>query len=196
MIRALAIAALALVLPAQTLQAQTYLIQPGDVIQISVLEDPALDRQALVRPDGRISLPLAGSLEAAGRTPEALEATIRSRLSRDFVTPPTVTVSLVSVGDPEEVADGAVVVYVLGEVRAPGAYQVQQPADILQVLALSGGVDVFAARDRIQLRRRSADGETTFLFDYEAIEDGATPSGGLPLREGDVIIVPERGLFD
>jgi polysaccharide export outer membrane protein len=196
MIRALAIAALALVLQAQTLLAQDYLIQAGDVIQVSVLEDSTLDRQVLVRPDGRISLPLAGSLEAAGRTPEALQATIRSRLGRDFVTPPTVTVSLVSVAEPDEEEEGTVVVYVLGEVVAPGAYQVQQPAHILQALALSGGVDVFAARDRIQLRRSGADGETTFLFDYEAIEDGATPSGGLALRDGDVIIVPERGLFN
>jgi polysaccharide export outer membrane protein len=199
MIRALAIAMIALVMTAQTALAQTYSLQAGDRIQVIVLEDPSLNQQVLVRPDGRISLPLAGSIEAAGRTPEALQDVIRDRLARDFVTPPTVTVSLLSVseGAPEEAEPGAFAsVYILGEVRAPGAYQLATPVSLLQALAVSGGVDVFAARNRIQVRRRAEDGETLMLFDYESIEDGAVPAQSIELMDGDVVIVPERGLFD
>lgn len=201
MIRVLAVALVAVALFASGAFAQTYRLQPGDTIEVSVLEDPALNRQALVRPDGRISLPLAGTLTAAGRTPEQVQAAIQERLSRDFVTPPTVTVALVNVAPADaaladETAAEPAVVYVLGEVAAPGAYQLERPADVLQVLALSGGVGVFAARDRIQVRRRDAWGETVILFDYDGVESGAVPSARVTVRDGDVIIVPERGLFD
>jgi polysaccharide export outer membrane protein len=178
-------------------KAQTYLLQPGDRIEVSVLEDPGLNRAVLVRPDGRISLPLAGSIMAGGQTPEAVEAAIRRALSRQFVQPPTVTVALVSVADPAAVAAaGSATVYVIGEVNQPGALNVTLPIDVLQALALAGGPGTFAARQRIQVRRRGAGGETVLLFDYDMIEDGLVPSAEIALADGDVIVVPERRLFE
>lgn len=188
---------LMLMIIAPSLRAQDYSIQPGDTLEVTVLEDPGLNRQALVRPDGRITLPLAGSVVAEGLTPEALEARIRTALSRDFVTPPNVTVSLVSLGERSaEEAEELATVYILGEVRAPGPYDFEPPLDLLQALALAGGPAVFAARNRIQLRRTTEQGESVTILDYDLIEDGATPGNRAALRNGDVIIVPERGLFD
>jgi polysaccharide export outer membrane protein len=175
-------------------RAEDYLIQKGDTLDVSVLEDPGLNRQALVRPDGKISLPLAGALSAAGMTPEALQASIRTALRRDFVEPPTVTVSLLAMAEESDMEK--TLIYVLGEVRAPGRYEVELPIDALQALALAGGPSTFAARDRVQVRRRVAGAETLTVFDYDQVEDGAAIPESIDLAAGDVILVPERGLFD
>ena len=180
-------------------QAQTgagsdvYRLAPGDRVSVSVLEDPNLGSVVLVRPDGRVSLPLAGTLEAAGRTPEELAAAIRRALSREFVQPPTVTVALVGVGEGNR---ELVAIYILGEVARPGRYDVELPLDALQALALSGGLGPFGAKDRIQIRRRTPGGETVFLLDYSLVEDGAVPTRPIALTDGDVIVVPQRGLFE
>ena len=182
---------------APSLRAQDYRIQPGDTLEVTVLEDPVLNRQVLVRPDGRITLPLAGSVVAEGLTPEALSTRVRSAISRDFVTPPTVTVSLISLGEGGTTgADDLATVYILGEIRTPGPYAFEPPLDLLQALALAGGPATFAARDRIQLRRATPNGETVTILDYDLVEDGAVPTNRVAVHDGDVIIVPERGLFD
>lgn len=185
-----------LIAVATSVGAEDYVLQPGDRIEISVLEDPGLNRTALVQPDGRISLPLAGVIEVGGRTPAEAQRIIASRLSRDFITPPNVTVSLLSLGSPVDELD-LISVYVLGQVRRPGLFEVERPVDLLQLLALAGGPDVFAASRRIQVRRRAAIGsEEVLFFDYKAIEDGLVPSGDIALADGDVVIVPERRLFE
>jgi polysaccharide export outer membrane protein len=174
--------------------AQDYEIRPGDTLAISVLEDPSLDRQVLVRPDGRISLPLAGTLEAAGNSPEVLRDRIVAALSRDFITPPSVTVSLIGTSlEVPEIAD----VYLIGAVARPGRYDMPAPVSVLQALATAGGLSPFAASDDIQVRRFDGSGrEVVYIFDFEAVLDGAVPGNAFTLSPGDVIVVPERGLFD
>lgn len=179
-----------------------YKLKPGDVVSITVLEDPLLDRQVLVAPDGRIAMPLAGSLIAAGQTPEQLAGTVRAQLRSRFVDPPTVTVSLVNVGDGGPGLTERAEVYVLGEVARPGRYEYDstKPITILQALTLAGGPSPFAAVERIQIRERTGESEieTLRLFDYEAAADGAlnTDRDLAALADGAVIIVPERGLFE
>lgn len=176
-----------------------YRLQPGDQVEITVLEDPSLNRQVLVLPDGRISLPIAGTFEVAGLTPEQLAARVRRGLASAFVTAPTVTASVfgVTAGEDGEDEDPEVI-YVIGEVQRPGVFAIQEPLSILQALALAGGPGPFAARDRIQVRRTDDDGiEILEMFDYDALEEGL--SFTVPqsqLGDGDVILVPERGLFD
>ena len=178
--------------------AQDYSIQPGDRLEISVLEDPGLNRTVLVRPDGRFSMPLAGTINAAGSTPEQVQALIRQRLARSFVTPPEVTVSLAQIGDPAAfTAIDTMEIYVLGQVARPGVYEVRPPIDALSALAVAGGTGNFAALSRIQVRRRvPGGGESVFVLDYESIEAGAVPSAHIELQDGDVIVVPERRLFE
>ena len=178
---------------AQTEIAGDWLLAPGDRIDISVLEDPSLNRQALVRPDGKISMPLAGAIAVAGLTPEAVQGLIRRRLAKDFIEPPNVTVSLIALGIEDEPA-----FYVLGEVARPGRFTFDEetPVTVLQALALAGGLEVFAARKRVQIRRYADNVETLQLFDYDAVESGEALMPLLLIEDGDVIVVPERGLFN
>lgn len=169
-----------------------YRITPGDQIAISVLEDPGLNTSVLVRPDGRIALPLVGTILVEDQTPEQVQQIIRRALARDFVTPPTVTVSLLGLGAPDLFPQ----FYVLGEVARPGPYTLDRPLDLLQALALTGGPGPFAATNRIQVRRKVDGRDAVILFDYEQVEGGAVPVGDIPLRSGDVIVVPQRGLFE
>ena len=88
-------------------------------------------------------------------------------------------------------------IFITGEVIRPGSYVVRQPTTLMQAIALAGGVGPFAAKSRIQVRRRAAGGdETIFMFNYKAYEAGLDLEGNIGLRTGDVIMVPERGLFD
>jgi len=184
--------------PAGAQEDEPYRLRPGDVVQLSVIEDPGLNREVLVRPDGRITLPIVGSIEAAGRTPEAVAATVESRLAPSFEIRPTVSLALVGlapeVPDEEELPPAA---YVLGQVRNPGAVSLERPLTVLQALAVAGGFDRFAAPARIRIRRQGEAGAETFAFDYEAFEEGLESGlADFALQDGDVVVVPERGLFE
>lgn len=175
-------------------QSSGYRVQPGDVLGINVLEDETLNSQSLVLPDGRISVPLAGSIRAAGNTVETIESTIADRLSSNFAVRPSVFVSVIEVDDTNDTFP----IYVLGEVNAPGLQEVEAGTTLLQAIALAGGPDRFAATKRIQLRRMDAASKTErlYIFNYHAVERGAAIQNMITLREGDVIVVPERRLFE
>lgn len=188
---------------------ERYRLQPGDVVLVNVLEDPELDAQALVLPDGRMSMPVAGTLMAGGRAPEELAAAIRARLRDSFVQAPSVTVSVVSVASPEELDEEEEIVaevYVLGEVARPGRYEYdgEEPITVIEALTLAGGPGPFAATKRIQVREEvEVEGERTGvqamrLFNYDSFEDGAlvSPEDLADLADGAVIVVPERRLFE
>lgn len=191
---------LALVLVAGVATAQSaYRIQPGDRLDILVLEDPNLNRQALVRPDGGISLLIAGDVQAAGRTVPQLQQAIADRLSSNFAVRPTVSVALLEVAERQVVAREAktIDVYLVGQVEAPGLKELKPGTTILQAIAQGGGLGRFAATKRIQLRRVDAIGqELVYTFNYNAVQNGAASSGNLVMRAGDVIVVPERRLFE
>ena len=190
------LAALLTLLMAPFAQAQSagYRIQPGDQLAISVLEDDSLNRQTLVLPDGSISVPLAGTVQAAGRSVQSVESSIADKLASNFAVRPSVFVSVVSVSETGQTFP----IYVLGQVGDPGQRQVEQGTTLLQAIALAGGLDRFAATKRIQLRRSDpATGqERLFIFNFKAVESGGTIQSMITLREGDVIIVPERHLFE
>ena len=173
-----------------------YLITVGDTLGVTVVEDSSLNQSLLVRPDGKVSMPLVGTVMAAGRTPEQVQASIRAALRDDFVQPPTVTVAVTGVS---QFRDEPGSIYVIGQVGRPGKLEFDQekPLSILQALSLAGGPGVFAATERIQIRRKlESGGEIVELFNYEDILDGSGLPDHMPLGDGDVIVVPERGLFD
>jgi polysaccharide export outer membrane protein len=179
----------------------TYTIKPGDVLRIEVLEDPSLNRSTLVLPDGRISLPLAGTVQASGLTLEQLQATLATRIAPNFATTPTVYVGLDSLAAPKPATGTAAAplmldVYVIGEAAKPGKFQVKPGTTILQFLAEMGGFSNFAATKRIQLRRTTAGVETTYVINYKAVEAGATGTGLGTIAAGDVFIIPQRRLFE
>ena len=185
--------------------AAPYLVRPGDVLDVMVFQDQKLNRQIAVAPDGRISFPLAGHFKAGGRTLEAIEGELKSRLAKQFTDDIDITVSLLSSKEkpvfpplPEPPSPPPIdpSVYVTGEVAKPGQYFFKTRTNVLQALALAGGLGPFAAERRIKVRRLEHGQETLYEFDYRAFSSGRDLSGNMFLRSGDVVIVPERGLFE
>lgn len=171
-------------------------IKVGDSLSISVLQDPKLDRTVVVDPSGQIAVPLAGHIHAAGQTPQAIERILASRLKEDYKDEHLdITVAFAGTTPTDE--DLKPKIFVTGEVQRPGPYIIRQQTTLMQAIALAGGIGPYAARRRIQVRRRLPGGdETIFVFDYQAYERGAGLEGNISLRAGDVIMVPERGLFE
>jgi polysaccharide export outer membrane protein len=174
--------------------AQSGLLQPGDVISISVYQDPKLDRQLLIGPTGMIAFPLVGQIKAAGMTPSALESVLKARLKGKFSEEPDVTVSLTAEKALEE--DLKPRVYITGEVLRPGFFVVRTKLDVMQAIAMAGGFSPFAAKRRIQVRRKVDGVESVFVFNYDDFFSGANLNDNVRVRAGDVIIVPERGLLE
>jgi len=174
-------------------QAQT--LKAGDSLSISVAQDPKLDRQVLIDPSGQIAVPLAGHIRAAGMTPQGLERVLKERLKGNYKDEDLdVTVAISGTLVPEE--DLKPKIFITGEVLRPGSYVVRQPTTLMQAIALAGGLGPYAAKRRIMVRRKGGPGENIYMFDYRAYEAGADLEGNITLRAGDVIMVPERGLFE
>jgi polysaccharide export outer membrane protein len=170
-------------------------LRPGDAINISVWQDPKLDRTVVIGPDGYIGFPLVGQVKASGLTPRALEDVLRSRLAKNYTGQLDVTVALSAVN--RELEDETKPkVYVSGEVLRPGPLFARPTINIAQAIALAGGLSPFAASRRIQIHRQTRGVDEILLFDYKAFQAGIEPNNNIALRSGDVIIVPERGFLE
>lgn len=181
---------------ASVAQAQT--LKTGDSLNISVLQDPKLDRTVIVDSGGQIAFPLAGHIRARGLTPQALENVLKAKLKNNYKDEALdVTVGLASIARDDVVEeDMKPKVYITGEVLRPGPYIVRQKTTLMQAISLAGGLGPFAAKRRVQVRRQTEAGETIFVFDYRAYEAGQDLEGNISLHAGDVILVPERGLLE
>jgi polysaccharide biosynthesis/export protein len=178
--------------------AQGQTLKSGDVLSVSVLQDPKLDRTVTIDPMGEIAFPLAGHIRARGLTPVALENILKTKLKPNYKDE-TLDVTVALINAPKEIPEEDLKpkIFITGEVIRPGSYVVRQPTTLMQAIALAGGVGPFAAKKRIQVRRRAPGGdETIFMFNYKAYEAGLDLEGNIALHAGDVIMVPERGLFD
>ena len=178
--------------------AQEYRIQSGDRLSIEVLEDASLNRTLVVLPGGTIDFPYAGSIRVAGKSPTAVGSQISQALAGVLASPPTVFVTatpLIEPVVPTEAEEVVVNIYIMGEASAPGPKAVLPGTTFLQALSQAGGLTPFAATKRIQLRRASMPGQV-ITVNYAAIMRGAGMNLDPVLAEGDVIIVPERGLFE
>lgn len=196
----LGILLLALGGPTAVLAQDNYRIKPGDVLSIEVLEDSTINRESLVLPDGRVTVPLAGTVAVGGRTVDEVRADVAAKLASNFANAPTVTVSLTRLGESQPVRGGSpalVSIYFLGEVNAPGRIDVKPGTTLLQALAQAGGFSRFAATKRVQLRRTDRSGKTSiYSFNYNEVLAGKTSIGSTKLASGDVIVVPARRLFE
>ena len=180
---------------ATSASAQLEPLRPGDRIQISVWQDPKLDRTVIVGPDGMISFPLAGHIKASGKTPQALEDVLRGRLQKNYSGQLDVTVSLADVNKDEE-AESKPRGYITGEVLRPGPYVVKPTINVMQAIALAGGLGPFAAKQRIQLHRKINGVDSIFIFNFNAYVAATDTADNINLKSGDIIIVPERGLLE
>ena len=177
-----------------------YRLKKGDTIEVAVFQEPNLNRQVIIAPDGRISFPLVGRIRAAGLSIDAVESTLKTRLKKFYQNDLDLTVLLTSVAtsqqqrQPKE--EFIPTIYVTGEVKKPGQFAIKNRTTILQALALSGGLGPYAAKGRIIVRRTLKGRDYVFPFDYNSVENGLDIVGNINLRHGDVIVVPERGLFE
>ena len=158
-----------------------YLIGPEDALDIAVWKDETLKAAALVRPDGGISFPLAGDFIVAGKTASQVRDELVKRLEK-YIPEPVVTVSVVRVSSYR--------IYVIGRVNKPGDFQTGRNIDVLQALAIAGGMTPFASEDGIRIIRK-VDGKTTSIpFQYSRVRKGGDLSQNITLKSGDVLLVP------
>jgi len=157
-----------------------YRVAPPDVLSITVRPDPGIEREVTVRPDGNISFELIGDLEVEGRTIDEISDEITARIAR-YLVKPLVTVSLVSSNSRR--------IFVLGQVRRPGAYPLIGRVTAVEALATAGDANVLAAPNRSRLVRPGSEGETVFSVRFDDIIAGDA-STNYWLEPGDVVYVP------
>jgi polysaccharide export outer membrane protein len=172
----------ALLLSTISAGAADYTIGPGDQLGIEVWKDPALTRVVTVLPDGKITFPLIGELEAGGKTVDQLKKEIDQKIAR-YVPDSTTTVEVRQIN--------SLHIYVLGRVNAPGRFVLSSNVTVLQALAIAGGPNTFANRKQIRILREKK-GVTTMspLFDYDEVTAGRGLKANILLERGDIIYVP------
>lgn len=160
----------------------TFRIGREDVLDIAVWRDPDLSRTVPVRPDGMISLPLLGDVQAEGNTPDELASKLRQGLA-PYIQDPRVSVIVREVNSTR--------VYVTGEVAQPGAYALRGRMSLVQAIALAGGFSDFADREGIRIIRPDDQGEGKIMrVRYSDLLRDDAERRGLHLRPGDTVVVP------
>jgi polysaccharide export outer membrane protein len=160
----------------------TYIIGDEDVLSINVWKDQDLTRVVPVRSDGRISLPLVGEMQAAGRTPAQLEADLKAAL-RAYISDPQVTVIV------QEIKSRSF--NILGQVTKPGSYALTADTTIVDAIALAGGFKDFAKKKGVYVIRQDVNGrETRIPFNYESFIKGKNTVQNIQLKPHDTIVVP------
>lgn len=159
----------------------TYVIGPGDVLDINVWKEQEVSRTVPVRPDGKISLPLVNDVQAAGLTPMQLQAELTEGLKK-FITGPQVTVIVKEINSRR--------VFVLGEVARPGAFPMFPNMTVLQALSTAGGFSQFAKLTAIYVLRSEGRRQVTYPFNYKDVVRGLRPEQNISLKPGDTIVVP------
>jgi polysaccharide export outer membrane protein len=157
-----------------------YRIGAGDVLALSVWKDETLTRQVVVLPDGTISFPLIGQVDAQGKGLKELKQTISERLAK-FVPDPILSLEVVQVN--------SLVIYVLGKVNRPGRFELADNINVLQALALAGGLNAYAKSGQVKVFRKSEKGTRIIGFDYDAVSKGKHLEQNISLVRGDVIVV-------
>lgn len=158
-----------------------YIIQPGDILEISVWKEKDLQRDVVVLPDGSLSFPLAGEIQANGKTVEQLRKDISTRLTK-YIPGAVVTIAAKQVQGNK--------IYVVGKVARPGEYTASRYVDVMQALSMAGGVTPFAAVNSIQVLRRVNGVQTAIRFRYSKVESGRSLQSNIILQSGDVVVVP------
>lgn len=163
--------------PSAPVDPTSYVIGPEDQLRVRVWREPDVSGEVTVRPDGKITLPLIGDLQAAGRTPQALAQNIMEKLS-EFLNRPEVTVEVRAVRSKKY--------YITGQVNRTGAFPLTVPTTVLEALSGAGGFQQWAKRKKIVILR----GNKRFKFNYNEVIEGKNLEQNIYLENGDHIIVP------
>ncbi len=160
----------------------TFVIGINDMLAISVWKEPDVSRTVPVRSDGKISLPLAGEVQAAGLTPLKLEQDIAGKL-QSYISEPEVTVIVQQINSQK--------FNILGMVARPGSYSLTNSSTVLDAIAVAGGFRDFAKQKSIYVLRQNPDGtQSRMAFNYKEVIKGKNPDQNVKLQPNDTIVVP------
>jgi len=167
--------------PLETAAVSDYILGAEDVVEVLVWKNADLSRTVFVRPDGKISLPLIGDVQAAGLTPNELRDSIKALL-RKYKKTPEVSVIIREIN--------SFSIFLVGEIASPGKIQLRSDTTLLQAIILAGGFTEFADVKKILLLRRENGRERRFRINYNDIVNGEDANANVLLKRGDTILVP------
>jgi len=170
-----------LLLTNSVVASERYLLNAGDVLDISVWNEEALQKQLVVLPDGMISFPLAGELAAKGKTVVELQSALKGNLA-EYLADPVVTVSVANVSGNT--------VHIMGKVLKPGNFIMSKSTDVMQALSMAGGLSPYAEENNIIVLRRNGKTQQVLSVHYAAIKKGQELNTNILLQSGDVIVIP------
>ena len=179
---ALCIIAYALQPYSASAQGPQYILNPGDVLDVSVWKEEEMTRQVLVLPDSTISFPLAGHMNVAGMSAQAVQEELVKRIKK-YISEPVITVSVNQVTGNK--------IFVIGQVNNPGEFAVSRSVDVMQALSLAGGLTAFGDEDDIKILRRENGQQIALPFDYSDVKRGNRLDLNVVLKPGDVVVVPD-----
>jgi polysaccharide export outer membrane protein len=161
----------------------SYTVNPGDLLRIDVWNEDNLNREVLVRPDGMISLPMVGEIDTTDNSPSQVSEKVARALGNFMKDTPQVVVSLIDASGNK--------IFVIGKVVRSGEFKITSETDVMQALALAGGLNTFAAENDIRILRRQADGtQIAIPFEYAKVKTGKELQSNIILRSRDIVIVP------
>jgi polysaccharide export outer membrane protein len=159
-----------------------YHVGPEDVLEISVWKENDLSKkEVLIRPDGGLSFPLIGEVQASGHSVAEIQKEITAKLQK-FIPDPVVSVALTKIQYQR--------VYVIGKVTKPGEFSMTRPIDVLQALAMAAGMTPYAATNDVKIVRRQQGKLIALPFRYSDVERGERLEQNVLLQPGDVVVVP------
>lgn len=168
-------------MPAGIAPPADYVIGPSDQLSIVFWRDKDLTADVVVRPDGRVSLPLLNDIHAGGLTPDQLRQRVTEEAKR-YVDDPTVTVVVREIKSRR--------VFITGEVERPGEFPLGGPTTVLQLIATAGGIKEYANREKIVVLRTEAGREVSYRFNYKEVVAQKNPKQNIQLKPGDTVVVP------
>ena len=162
-------------------QVPTYRIGAGDVLEISVWRDENLTRQLIVPPDGNLAFPLIGEINVTNMNVSDLRRSVTQKIS-EFMPDATVTVMIIAFNSLKS--------YVIGKVNKPGVFPITLDTNVMQVLAMAGGLNPFASEKKIHILRKANNKTVKLPFNYKELLKGENLEQNIILQRGDVIVVP------
>jgi len=158
-----------------------YIIGEQDVLEVTVWKEPELSGSVVVRPDGKITIPLVNEVYVIGLTPTDLQNQLAEKL-KPFVTVPQVSVSVKEINSRK--------VYLIGNAAKEGPFRINSSMTVLQLIAEAGGLRDFAKRNKIYIMRNENGQQKRFQFNYDEVIRGKNMAQDIVLRPGDTVVVP------
>lgn len=161
---------------------EDYVIGLEDILSVNVWKEPELSvKEVVVRPDGKISVPLVGDIQASGLTPMQLQERVSGRM-KEYVAAPSVTIVVLRIGSRS--------VSIVGQVAKPGIYYLGAPMTVLELLARAGGIGPDAEEKKIAIVRTEGGKTVSYRFNYKDVSKGKHLEQNIELKNGDTVIVP------